>query len=74
MGLAGLHEKTMYDSIMYPLSSINEDFFYCRELGYHRKAVSPSFYTDFKNDWLYYNKEDVIRSYDYISANKEALP
>jgi hypothetical protein len=42
---------------------------YVRQIGYQRKGMSYKFYSDFKNDKIYFDLEDVKSAYEYLEAD-----
>jgi hypothetical protein len=42
---------------------------YVQIKGYQRKGVKSSFYSDFKNDGVYFDLDDVLKAFSYLKAD-----
>lgn len=46
-----------------------EKVIFFEKKGYQRKGMGDSFYSDFKNDGIYFDLQSVIRAYNYLEAD-----
>ena len=46
-----------------------EKVIYFKSKGYQRKGMRDNFYSDFKNDGLYFDLPSIIKAYGYLEAD-----